>query len=459
MPHTGQAGVNQLGGVFVNGRPLPDCVRRRIVDLALCGVRPCDISRQLLVSHGCVSKILTRFYETGSIRPGSIGGSKTKQVATPTVVKKIIRLKEENSGMFAWEIREQLQQQRVCDPSSVPSISSINRILRNSGLWTDEMTSSQQNAAAAAAAAATAAAAAASHHHQAAAAGSNGPSNNGYAPQAPPPPVTLATPSTPVATPTSTRYAKPPALMMGSGAGAGAGEMPIKPAPKMPPNMGHGHGHGHSLNPSVSGLDLSYSALHKHWLWNPSLLYYTQAHIQAQAAASGGQFLPYAGGYLPHAMAAAAASSASGSGGGGGGGGFTKSESSIDLSTPGAAGDALSDCDSGKSSPAALSLTASGGANGASSAPEASPGSTLSHSRKRNPYSIEELLKKPEKRLRLDSSNRLECLESSSCESSQDSPAPLPLEIPDDEDPVEGEEQEPEDEEEEEEDCSVEVVN
>lgn len=70
--------MNQLGGVFVNGRPLPDCVRRRIVELALLGVRPCDISRQLLVSHGCVSKILTRFYETGSIRPGSIGGSKTK---------------------------------------------------------------------------------------------------------------------------------------------------------------------------------------------------------------------------------------------------------------------------------------------------------------------------------------------------------------------------------------------
>ena len=74
----GQAGVNQLGGVFVNGRPLPDYVRRRIVELALMGVRPCDISRQLLVSHGCVSKILTRFYETGSIKPGSIGGTKPK---------------------------------------------------------------------------------------------------------------------------------------------------------------------------------------------------------------------------------------------------------------------------------------------------------------------------------------------------------------------------------------------
>lgn len=61
-----------------------------------------------------------------------------QQVATPTVVKKILRFKQENPGMFAWEIREQLISQRVCEPHNIPSVSSVNRILRNSGVWPDQ---------------------------------------------------------------------------------------------------------------------------------------------------------------------------------------------------------------------------------------------------------------------------------------------------------------------------------
>ncbi|XP_070818288.1 paired box protein Pax-5-like [Chaetodon trifascialis] len=123
-------GVNQLGGVFINGRPLPHVVRQRIVELAHRGVRPCEISRRLRVSHGCVSKILARYNETGSIKPGLIGGSKPK-VATPRVVQTILNLKHNNPTMFAWEIRDRLLLERVCDHDSVPSISSINRIIRN----------------------------------------------------------------------------------------------------------------------------------------------------------------------------------------------------------------------------------------------------------------------------------------------------------------------------------------
>nr|XP_045600969.1 LOW QUALITY PROTEIN: paired box protein Pax-5-like [Procambarus clarkii] len=122
----GHGGVNQLGGVFVNGRPLPDMVRQRIVELAHNGVRPCDISRQLRVSHGCVSKILSRYYETGSIRPGVIGGSKPK-VATTTVVDATHQLQEAELPYVATEIRERLLSDGVCDQEGEPTVSSINR--------------------------------------------------------------------------------------------------------------------------------------------------------------------------------------------------------------------------------------------------------------------------------------------------------------------------------------------
>nr|KAF7437863.1 hypothetical protein H0235_000254 [Vespula pensylvanica] len=122
----GHGGVNQLGGVFVNGRPLPDVVRQRIVELAHSGVRPCDISRQLRVSHGCVSKILSRYYETGSFKAGVIGGSKPK-VATPPVVDAIANYKRDNPTMFAWEIRDRLLAEGICSQDNVPSVSSINR--------------------------------------------------------------------------------------------------------------------------------------------------------------------------------------------------------------------------------------------------------------------------------------------------------------------------------------------
>ncbi|XP_016128391.1 paired box protein Pax-3-like [Sinocyclocheilus grahami] len=125
----GQGRVNQLGGVFINGRPLPNHIRHKIVEMAHHGIRPCMISRQLRVSHGCVSKILCRYQETGSIRPGAIGGTKSK-TSSLHVEKRVEEYKRENPGIFSWEIRDKLLKEGICDRNNVPSVSAISRIMR-----------------------------------------------------------------------------------------------------------------------------------------------------------------------------------------------------------------------------------------------------------------------------------------------------------------------------------------
>ncbi|VTJ70246.1 Hypothetical predicted protein [Marmota monax] len=145
MQQDGISSMNQLGGLFVNGRPLPLDTRQQIVQLAVSGMRPCDISRSLKVSNGCVSKILGRYYRTGILEPKGIGGSKPR-LATPPVVARIAQLKDQYPALFAWEIQRQLCAEGLCTQDKTPSVSSINRVLRvlqeNQGLPWPQLRSS-----------------------------------------------------------------------------------------------------------------------------------------------------------------------------------------------------------------------------------------------------------------------------------------------------------------------------
>lgn len=58
---TDKISTNRLGGQYSTGRPLPMLVREKIVELAQLGMKPCQISKQLRVSHGCVSKLLAKY--------------------------------------------------------------------------------------------------------------------------------------------------------------------------------------------------------------------------------------------------------------------------------------------------------------------------------------------------------------------------------------------------------------
>ncbi|CAA88468.2 Paired box protein 3 homolog [Caenorhabditis elegans] len=130
----GQGRVNQLGGVFINGRPLPIHVRHAIISMAKKGIKPCHISRQLKVSHGAVSKILNRYAETGSISPGQIGGSPRARLTVQAVEKEILIACDENPQMSAAELRDWLIHKDICTKGNAPTVPAIKRLIGNKGV-------------------------------------------------------------------------------------------------------------------------------------------------------------------------------------------------------------------------------------------------------------------------------------------------------------------------------------
>ncbi|XP_020299973.1 paired box protein Pax-6-like [Pseudomyrmex gracilis] len=121
---------NCTAGPFASGNN-GSASRQRLIELShgLGALRHYNDLANHVLSLNQQGAVVTKLL--GTLRPpGLIGGSKPK-VATPAVVAKIEQYKRENPTIFAWEIRERLISEGVCSNATAPSVSSINRILRN----------------------------------------------------------------------------------------------------------------------------------------------------------------------------------------------------------------------------------------------------------------------------------------------------------------------------------------
>ena len=125
--------LNQWGRAFNHGRPLPTHLRLKIVEMAATGARRSVISRQLKVSHSCVTRIIARYRETGCPLPKKPGPGPKIHAAAPETQSKVKEHKQDRPDILNTGTREQLISEGVCNKKMASSVSPVSQVLHGAG--------------------------------------------------------------------------------------------------------------------------------------------------------------------------------------------------------------------------------------------------------------------------------------------------------------------------------------
>ena len=130
-----QLRINQAGGLFDNGRRLPNFVRERVLDLHHGGVSQRTIAQQLWASRRFVQNVLRDYDLTNScFQPPK--RYKGHTVLTPDAAECIEIEKICKPSIYTSELQNRLVLDGVLHPADLPHPSTITKFVRNELLMT-----------------------------------------------------------------------------------------------------------------------------------------------------------------------------------------------------------------------------------------------------------------------------------------------------------------------------------
>lgn len=130
-----QLRINQSGGLYDNGRNLPQFIRERVLDLHHAGFSQRGIAQELSTSRHFVQNVI-RDYDAFNSSCQPVKGHKGHSVLTPDAIECIENEKLIKPSIYCTELQNRLVLDGVVHPADLPHISTISYLLRKELLMT-----------------------------------------------------------------------------------------------------------------------------------------------------------------------------------------------------------------------------------------------------------------------------------------------------------------------------------